>query len=66
MTKATDAASKPMYATRDFNDIGTGASFTRGSKIEADAGVIGNYAAAGLASDKKPAAAADETSGTAA
>jgi hypothetical protein len=53
MTGKTDAA-KTFYATRNFKDTGTGRSFEGGKPIEADPGEIGNYEAAGLASDKKP------------
>lgn len=57
MSTAKDTATaKKFYATRDFKDAGTGKSFAFGDPINADDGEIGNYAAAGLASDKKPEA----------
>lgn len=35
-------------AARDFTDAGTGKSFTKGKPVEADAGELENYRAAGL------------------
>lgn len=52
MTTTTKA--KTFYATRDFKDTGTQKAFTLGEPIDATAGEIANYAAAGLASDAKP------------
>lgn len=43
-----------FYATRSFKDAGTGKSFASGEPVEAEAGELGNYAAAGLVSDKRP------------
>ena len=43
-------ASTTMIATRFFRDAGTGASFEKGAQVNADAGILANYAAAGLVS----------------
>lgn len=54
--KTTDT--KPHYATRDFTDAGTGRSFSAGAELkDIEDGQVGNYAAAGLATDEKPKAA---------
>lgn len=48
---------KPHFATRDFNDVGTGRNFMLGDDLkEVDAGDLGNYVAAGLASTERPKA----------
>jgi hypothetical protein len=44
---------KKHYAARDFNDAGTEKSFALGDDITGEAN-LGNYIAAGLATDKKP------------
>lgn len=59
MTAKTDAtadkaaAAKPMYATRFFQDAGLERSFEQNDKVDVDDGVMKNYIAAGLVSDKK-------------
>jgi hypothetical protein len=51
----TRAATKPHFATRDFNDVGTGRNFTIGDDLkEVTPGDLGNYVAAGLASTERP------------
>ncbi len=43
---------KSKYATRAFNDAGTGRAFAAGEEIsDVEAGVLENYEAAGLVSD---------------
>lgn len=46
--------SKTYYATRDFSDAGTEKRFAKGEKIEATDGEMGNYVAAGLATEDQP------------
>ena len=48
------APSKKQYAARDFKDAGTGRSFTAGDVVDAQAGELDNYEAAGLVTDKRP------------
>lgn len=46
---------KTMYATRDFNDAGTGRSFARGDAItDVSEDILGNYKAASLVTDENP------------
>lgn len=46
------------FATRDFNDAGTGRSFNAGDELTGlSAGELANYEHAGLAGDKPDAAA---------
>lgn len=53
-TKAT-----PFYATREFNDAGTGRMFEKNAELtDIDAGVIENYRVAGLVTSEKPDAEA--------
>ncbi len=53
-TKAT-----PFYATREFNDSGTGRTFEKNAELTGiDAGVIENYRVAGLVTSEKPDAEA--------
>lgn len=48
---------KTMFATRDFTDAGTERSYERNKPItDVEAGVMGNYIAAGLATDEEPTA----------
>ncbi|WP_294353321.1 hypothetical protein [uncultured Sphingomonas sp.] len=49
-------ATKKAFATRDFKDAGTSKAYKLGDEINAEPGVIDNYAAAGLVSDQKPKA----------
>jgi hypothetical protein len=55
-TAKTESTTKPMLATRDFTDAGTGKSFASGKAVEGDDGTLANYAAAGLVSAEKPQA----------
>ena len=55
--KRMSASTHKHHATRDFSDAGTGRSFKAGEIVDADEGVLANYIAAGLASDKAPEAA---------
>ncbi len=49
-TKAT-----PFYATREFNDAGTGRTFEKNAELTGiDAGTIENYRVAGLVTSEKP------------
>ena len=49
------ATAKKHYATRDFNDAGSGRNFAAGKPIEnVGPGELVNYCAAGLATDQKP------------
>jgi hypothetical protein len=48
------ATPKKFYATRDFKDAGIEKAFKLGDELTSEPGVE-NYAAAGLASDEKPA-----------
>ncbi len=52
----TKTETKPTYyATRDFNDAGTGRSFEAGKVLnDIDEGTALNYEAGGLASTEKP------------
>jgi hypothetical protein len=52
-------AKKTFYAQRDFKDAGTTRFFSRGTAIDADADVIKNYVAAGLALTQKPKSPAE-------
>ncbi|MBD8677927.1 hypothetical protein [Sphingomonas sp. CFBP 13720] len=52
MTEKTNTP--PMYATRDFNDSGTGKSFVKGKPVAATDGELANYEAGGLVSPDKP------------
>jgi hypothetical protein len=49
------AAAKPHFATREFNDVGTGRTFGLGDDLkDVTPGDLGNYVAAGLASTERP------------
>lgn len=57
----TKAPAKPAKAAREFTDAGTGKTFAEGETIEAEAGAIANYRAAGLiAGDTEEAAKSTE------
>lgn len=58
-TAAPVAEDKPYFATRNFSDADTGREFAGGEKlVDVDAGTLGNYRAAGLASTTRPEAPA--------
>lgn len=53
MSKTTAApTAKPLVATRDFKDAGTGRAFAKGKPVEAEAGELENYRAAGLVAEQ--------------
>jgi hypothetical protein len=57
---------KSKFATRAFNDAGTGRAFAAGEEIsDVEAGVVANYEAAGLVSDDGEAVASADTFTTA-
>lgn len=55
-TAKSEATSKQMFATRDFNDAGAEKSFLAGKPVDADEATLANYAAAGLVSAEQPKA----------
>lgn len=55
---ADQPKTKKGVPTRNFNDAGTGESFTEGKVHEFEVGAHANYLAAGLIADPTPAAPA--------
>ena len=47
---------KPHYATRNFTDAGTLRAFENAKPVDADAGTLANYKAAGLVTTDEPQA----------